>query len=855
MDKTKKQLINELETLHRRIAELEEIKGQGKRVKDKLQESEAGFKDILDNIPEWIWKVNAKGKYIYTNRVVEKILGYKSGEILKKHFYELFHPEDKKKLKKMALEIFAKKQPFYEFVNRGVRKDGKIIWLSTSGVPILDKKGNLLGYKGVDTDITEYKWLEGRRSTLIAGLRAVTTAADELIACPDVEILFRRAVELVKDKFGLERCAIFVEEDGYMRGIYGTDRHGHITDEHAQRFPKNKNWMKYLQMMRSQDPRWAVIEEPYLEWNGKKTVQIGKGWIVFTPIQSTRKPIGVFVNDTAISGAALNSVNQDILAVFCSLLGNIIERKWAEQALRESEHKLGGILSSVTDHIKMIDSEYNIIWVNDVERRLFGKKLIGKKCYSVYCRGNKVCSSCAVKRTFANGKIHEHEMEIIGLDGKKMTVWCTANVAARYKDGRPKMVVEISRDITERKQTEKELGRLNKELSKSNKKLKQLALRDPHTGLYNYRYLEDIIEVEFLRAKRYAQSLSVIMLDIDYFKSINDVYGHQFGDLILKQLASQLKKIVRRYDTVIRFGGEEFVVISPRTDRLTVLNLARRLLDTLRIYSFGIKNSVVKLKVSIAVASYPEDAAIKSMDLVGIVDQILNKAKEDGGDRVYSSLDMARKKPSNSLKKNEKTNEVKALRGKIDRLTKRANQSLIEAVFAFAKTIKLKDHYTGEHVESTVYYATEIARALDLPREEIERVRQAAVLHDLGKIGISEKILLKKSKFTHKEFEVIKKHPQIAADIIRPIKFLHSIIPLIIYHHERWDGKGYPRGLKGEEIPVGARIIAIADVYQALISNRPYRKAYTQTKAVKIIKKNSGIQFDPRIVKIFLKVI
>ena len=156
-------------------------------------------------------------------------------------------------------------------------------------------------------------------------------------------------------------------------------------------------------------------------------------------------------------------------------------------------------------------------------------------------------------------------------------------------------------------------------------------------------------------------------------------------------------------------------------------------------------------------------------------------------------------------------------------------------------------------MESTVRYATAIAKALDLAPEELENVRQAAVLHDLGKVGISDKILHKRSKLTDREFDEIKKHPQIAADIIRPIQFMHDIVPLVLYHHERWDGKGYPAGLKAEEIPIGARIIAIADVYQALTSNRPYRKAFSKKKALQIIKEGAGTQFDARIVDLFIK--
>jgi HD-GYP domain-containing protein (c-di-GMP phosphodiesterase class II) len=241
-----------------------------------------------------------------------------------------------------------------------------------------------------------------------------------------------------------------------------------------------------------------------------------------------------------------------------------------------------------------------------------------------------------------------------------------------------------------------------------------------------------------------------------------------------------------------------------------------------------------------SVASYPEDKVKEGADLINLADRILEKAKELGGNRVYSAEDIGKTKKPSDGNNHSKNGEVKHLRNKINKLTKKTNQGLVESILALAKTIELKDHTTGEHVEHTVHYVTEISRAL---------------LHDLGKIGISEKILNKKAKLDKKEYDEIKKHPQIAADILRPVQFLHGLIPFIFYHHERWDGKGYPSGIKGDEIPIGARIIAIADVYEALTSNRPYRKAYSREKAIQIIREGSGKQFDPRIVSVFLKII
>jgi len=416
-------------------------------------------------------------------------------------------------------------------------------------------------------------------------------------------------------------------------------------------------------------------------------------------------------------------------------------------------------------------------------------------------------------------------------------------------------VVQLKESNARLKNLIKKSEESNHTILQSNKKLNKLALKDPQTGLYNRRYLKETLEKELSLAKRHAQSLSVLMMDIDYFKSINDAYGHTVGDFVLKQFTQTLKKVIRKYDIIFRFGGEEFVIISPRADRATSSMLAKRLLRTINAHSFGDKTQAIKLKLSISVASYPEDGlVIRGIDLVSLADQILNKVKEYGGNKVYSSEDVE-KMEGNLPSENETNVDMELLKKKVYRLSQRANQSLIEAIFAVAKAVGLKDRYSDTLTKRNIDYATEVAKMLKLPKTEIEHVRKAAILHDIGKVGISENILLKKSKLTASEFETIKKHPQLSADIIRPLYFLRGTIPLILYHHERWDGKGYPHGLKGKDIPIGARIIGIVDAYRSLTSNRAYRKAYAKSNAMKILKRESGTKFDPQVAAAFLRIL
>jgi len=588
------------------------------------------------------------------------------------------------------------------------------------------------------------------------------------------------------------------------------------------------------------------VEDVFNRYMQKKRIE----WYDCTLITKRGKKIDVLISLAVINyngGKAVLGVATDIT-----------EYNRTARELLEERDKVKMYLDLVGSIVIALDENGKVTLINKKGLEMLGcttRGVIGKNWFDKFIPKKIRKELLGYFKEIISGKMKRFEYiknAILTKKGEeKMVSW--HNTLLKDADGRVKGTLSAGIDITEHLESEGKRKILDKELSKSNKRLRQLVLRDPHTGLYNHRYLADAIESEFSRARRYAQMLSVTMLDIDYFISINDLYRHEFGYIVLKQFAKQLRKMVRQYDIVIRLGGEEFLIISPGTDKATAVNLAERFLDAINIYRFGNKKHAVKLTLSIAVAAYPEDKVYRGMGLVNLAEKILNRAKEEGGNRICLSEDMSKKEVP--VKKLSEDNDIKFLRNKIDKLNKRSKQGIVESIFAFAKTIELKDHYTGEHVERTVHYATEIAKRLGLPKHEIELIRQASMLHDLGKVGISEKLLLKKAKLTKREFSEIKKHPQIGADILRPIQFLHDIIPLIFYHHERWDGKGYPSGLKGEEIPVGARIIALADAYQALTSDRPYRKAYNKVEVTKILKNESGVKYDPNVINAFLKIL
>ncbi len=778
-----------------------------------LRNGSALYSKLVEISPDAIVLTDKNLRVRMANRQALKLYGYSSlEEVEGRHGLQFFAPADRIRAIKNIQRTIRDGQT-RDISYRLLKKDGSLFIGEISATAIMDTESRPLFLLAVIRDVTQRKKAEERIRLSEIKYRTLFDSASDAIFVHDV------------------KTGKIVDVNEKMCEMYG------YTVEEATSLNVGDISLNFPPYTQDDAARWmkkAVKEGPQIfDWRAKDR------WGKLFWVEVNLKYVKV-------------GEEKRILAV----VRDVTQRKQAKEALKERERFLNTVFNSIQDGISVLDSELNIVRVNEAMKRWYqhAMPLEGRKCYEVYHGRNRRCNICPTVRALRSKKLEMSEVPLVGANGPAGTLELYA-FPILDENGEANGVVEYVRNITKRKEAEGEREVLTRALMKSNKRLHRLALIDSHTKLYNHRYFEEAMVREFYRAKRTRHALSVIMLDLDYFKSINDVYGHQFGDLVLRQFSRILKKMVRRYDSAIRFGGEEFIVISPNTDRPAGLRLVRRIFDHVHLADFGNRKLKVKLKLSAAIASFPDDGAFEPMDLFKLVDRILNKVKEDGGNRIYTSADIRKHKKMNFPADAEKFNDIHFLREKIGKLNKRANQSLIEAVFAFAKTIKVRDNYTGTHTENTEYYVAEIARGLGLPQEEIECIRQGAILHDLGKIGISERILLKRNTLTKKEYDEIKRHPLIAVDIIRPIHFLHDLIPCILHHHERWDGAGYPHGLKGEEIPVGARIIAVADVYHALISNRAYRRAFSETEAIDIIRKGAGTQFDPTIADLFLKII
>jgi diguanylate cyclase (GGDEF)-like protein/putative nucleotidyltransferase with HDIG domain len=354
---------------------------------------------------------------------------------------------------------------------------------------------------------------------------------------------------------------------------------------------------------------------------------------------------------------------------------------------------------------------------------------------------------------------------------------------------------------------------------------------DELTGLFNRRHFEERLKEEIARHSRYGDVFSIFLLDLDNFKTYNDIYGHPSGDNLMNQIGRIIKSSVRDADQAFRYGGDEFVVILPQTAMENARVVAERLREQI---AKEMEEKEVAVTCSIGLASYPSDGVI-SGELVTVADTALYYAKRTGGNRVYLSS--------------------KILSEPLDEAGVYARRNGLSAVYALVSTVEARDHYTYGHSRKVNTYAVALAESIGLSPDEVSKVSTAALLHDIGKIGVPDKILNKKGKLSGEDWEAIKSHPRLGANIVGNIPNLVPCVSSILYHHERWDGGGYPEGLKGEEIPIEARILAIADSFAAMTSARPYRPALHTEDVIKEIRRCAGSQFDPQLVEGFIGII
>ena len=360
---------------------------------------------------------------------------------------------------------------------------------------------------------------------------------------------------------------------------------------------------------------------------------------------------------------------------------------------------------------------------------------------------------------------------------------------------------------------------------------KERAHTDELTGLFNHRYFHERLDEEISRCSRFGDIFSLLFLDMDLFKAYNDIYGHLAGDDMLKQIGQYIRNSIRSIDMAFRYGGDEFTIILPQASLEDAYKVAERIRRKIEV---EMDSKGAPLTCSLGIASWPTDGVMRE-EIIQAADASLYYAKQMGRNRVYLASEVT-------------TSEILAVGNKLE-----GEPGILSTIYALAATVDAKDHYTYGHSKKVAKHATDIAEAMGYSQERIATLRAAALLHDIGKIGISDRLLVKTGPLTEEDWEPIRAHPKLGVAILKHVESLNGCLAAIQYHHERYDGTGYPAGLKGDNIPLDARIMAVADAYDAMTSLRPYRQGkMTHEQAVEELKRCAGNHFDPSVVEVFV---
>jgi diguanylate cyclase (GGDEF)-like protein len=377
--------------------------------------------------------------------------------------------------------------------------------------------------------------------------------------------------------------------------------------------------------------------------------------------------------------------------------------------------------------------------------------------------------------------------------------------------------------------TQHELRTNNKALTKANARLELLATTDVLTGLPNHGAMIASLDHELERAHRYNRPFCLLFIDIDHFKTLNDAYGHSVGDEALRAFTVVLRMALRGSDIVGRWGGEEFMAILPETHPDGALEVAERLRAQAAGHALPLASGH-RLTCSVGIACFPEDGTDRSR-VIEMADRAMYAAKRLGRNQVRLTSDPA----------------VAALAVEANMPGAREQATLIGTVEALASLVQARDHATGHHIDEVARLSTELGGRLGLSETDLYNLRLAAWLHDIGKVAVPDAVLQKPGRLTQEERELMRTHPVVGADVGSHVPGLRGLAPVILGHHEWWDGGGYPDGLAGEEIPLAARIIAVADAYLTIVTERPYQEARSVEEARAEIRRCSGTQFDPAV--------
>jgi diguanylate cyclase (GGDEF)-like protein/PAS domain S-box-containing protein len=523
------------------------------------------------------------------------------------------------------------------------------------------------------------------------------------------------------------------------------------------------------------------------------------------------------------------------------------DRAWAERAHLESE-KLRLILNCATEYcIIACDLDGRILSCSDGGLHTLGwraDEVVGKMNIAQLRSDDVSVTQEHIWAAVAIDGFFEAEVDMVRKDGRVFPALLTVS-PLKSPNGNLEGYVGVIKDITEMKAVQESLEKAKADLEGANTELARLAATDYLTGLMNRRQATMLLEHEILRTRRSGKPLSVVLMDLDHFKIVNDTYGHEAGDEVLKHVADTMRSRLRGGDVIARYGGEEFLLVLPESDLEGAANVAEGLRR--RLYDTPAKYGDVSLRVSssfgVAVMDPREPQGREA--LVRMADEAMYCAKNLGGNRVVTWNHVCEGQVEPSLATSK---EVRGLEKRIESIAQHTDEAVLEDLFRLIESLDARSPYSRGQARHVARYAVAIAREMGLAADVVDTVYRASMLRDLGRNAISPEILWKAGPLSKVEWAIVCQHPVVSVRILSHLKFLKQEPLIIRHHHERLDGRGYPDGISGEAVPLESRILAVAEALEAMTRARPHRPALVLAEALQQLRGGAPQQFDPDVV-------
>ena len=795
--KDKEQLINELMKLHTEITELENVKSNHKQTEKKLAKSEKLYRLIAESTSDVIslTTFNLRPVYTYVSSSVKVSTGYEPEELLDKSPFEFIHPDDKKKLFPMLKNyVSAKIKKLLTGKELPTTKRIEFRFKHKEGNwRYLQSVVNIVGNKllFITRDITEHQKI-----------------MDKL---KENEEKYRNLFENMPGVYyrtDREGNFIMINPEGVKLFGYNSleDILGKNIAQHFYSAPEERK--KYLKELEKNKGNLKDFELTLKKKDGTPLIISDTSHFYYDKDENITGVEGIFVD---ITERKQSDKIQKVLYNISKAANSSISLK---QLYKTIHKELGTIIDTTNFYIALVDEKEDKIFfpyhqdemddnfpilnfsISDTLTTYViktGEPLLNNNSQyeEMIAQGILTAMGTITDESIWLGVPLKIEDKTIGA----MVVQSYTNPNL-YSEKDTKLLEFVSSQVAtaiERKSSEE--------------KIKHLSFHDSLTGLYNRAYFEE--ELERYNFPRY-YPLSIVMFDVNGLKVINDTFGHSEGDRLLQHLSQILTSVSRQGDILARIGGDEFAILLPSTTSEQAHNFCERIKKACH----QDKIKPIYLRPNISLGHTTQEGEYKDINFL---------LKEADRNMYQDKLFNGKSREKHFLE-------------------------------AFRIILAERDPHTSDHAQRLQELALSLGKRVGLTEYQLGNLKLLALLHDMGKIGIPDSILFKTNILTHSEWKKMREHPRIGYRMAKNIPDFSPIAQEILYHHEHWDGTGYPDGLKGEKIPLLSRIISIIDTYDVMQSRRPYKGSISKTKAIKEIKRCAGTQFDPQLVEIFLKI-